>query len=158
MKEAAIAIIIFNEKVLLVKRRDVPVWVLPGGGIDDGESPEHACIREAKEETGLDVDIVRKVGTWLPINKLGSPAYVFECKAPSVPNTLEPQEESEEVAFFALDALPKEFFFLHRTWLETALQNKPSRIYLMQDLTYWRAIQTALLHPILSFKYLLTRF
>ncbi|MBS0634120.1 MAG: NUDIX hydrolase [Verrucomicrobia bacterium] len=156
MKEAAIAIIFFNENVLLVKRRDVPVWVLPGGGIDAGETPEIACIREAKEETGLDVTIVRKVGTWLPINKLGSAAFVFECQSVTIPDVLEEQEESAEVAFFALDNLPKTFFFLHRTWLKAALENKPSRVYLMHDLTYWRVIKTLLCHPILCLKYLLS--
>jgi 8-oxo-dGTP pyrophosphatase MutT (NUDIX family) len=157
MKEAAISIIFYDNKVLLVKRRDVPVWVLPGGGIDDGESPENACIREAKEETGLDVSIDRKVGTWLPVNKIGAPAHVFVCHAIDPHTPLTPQEESQEVRFFALQELPRTFFFLHRTWLNAALKNSPNRIYLMTELTYWKCLKTLVQHPIYALRYLLTR-
>jgi ADP-ribose pyrophosphatase len=34
------------------------VWNYPGGGIEAGESPEEACIREVKEETGFDIRII----------------------------------------------------------------------------------------------------
>lgn len=157
MKEAAVGIIFFNQNVLLVKRRDIPVWVLPGGGIDPGETPEISCIREVKEETGIDVSIARKVGTWLPINKLGSAAHVFECKVDTIPNRLDPQEESEEVKFFPLDQLPHTFFFVHRIWLNAALKYSPDRIYILSELTYWAAFKTILAHPIHSIRYLLLR-
>jgi len=37
---------------------EVPTWAVPGGSIEPGETPEEAAIREAKEETGLDVRIL----------------------------------------------------------------------------------------------------
>ncbi len=157
MKEAAVTIIFYDGKVLLVKRRDVPVWVLPGGGIDDGERPEDAALREAKEETGIDVSIVRKVGEWLATNKLASNAHLFECKPTHHPGELLPQKESQEVRFFSPAQLPKTFFFLHRVWLEAALKNQPERIYLITELTYWNVIKIMLTHPILSWRYLLSR-
>lgn len=56
------AIIIKNNKILMVRqyvqRGDI-VWNFPGGGIEEGETPEDACIREVKEETGLDVEVYR---------------------------------------------------------------------------------------------------
>jgi len=44
-----------RKEVFLVFRSDFPVWVLTGGGIEEGETPQEAAIREAKEETGLDI-------------------------------------------------------------------------------------------------------
>ena len=46
-----------QKEVLLIKRRDVPVWVLPGGGIEKSESLEEAIIREVLEETGWVVTV-----------------------------------------------------------------------------------------------------
>jgi len=58
------AFIIQQSKVLMVQqhveRGDI-VWNFPGGGMEDGETPEQACIREVKEETGYDVSIVKKL-------------------------------------------------------------------------------------------------
>lgn len=53
-----------REKVLLTKRTDNGRWCIPGGGMDPGESVEEACVREAFEETGLHVRVVRLVGVY----------------------------------------------------------------------------------------------
>ncbi|MEM1492962.1 NUDIX hydrolase [Bacillus velezensis] len=50
--------------ILLVKRKDVPLWDLPGGGIEEGETPEAAAIRESCEETGYNVTILQKAGEY----------------------------------------------------------------------------------------------
>lgn len=57
---------IFNDqgKVLLQRRGDSNKWGFPGGAIEPGETPEMAVIREAKEETGLDVSIGRLIGVY----------------------------------------------------------------------------------------------
>lgn len=63
LKKNVVAIIVDNDnKILLLKREDnkniwMPnKWSLVGGAIEKGESPEQACKREIKEETGLDID------------------------------------------------------------------------------------------------------
>ncbi|MDP2587263.1 MAG: NUDIX domain-containing protein [bacterium] len=50
------AIIVKDDKLLTIKRTKVndEYWVLPGGGIEPGETTEQALVREIKEETGLD--------------------------------------------------------------------------------------------------------
>lgn len=54
-------------EIVLVKRKNEPfknMWAIPGGMVDEGETAEEAAIREAKEETGLDVQLVRLVGVF----------------------------------------------------------------------------------------------
>ena len=64
----AVDIIIRTESgIVLIKRHYEPFkgwWALPGGFIEEGESPEEAAIREAEEETGLKIKIERKVGVY----------------------------------------------------------------------------------------------
>jgi len=69
-------IVIFHDgKALLVKRVEEPFkgeWWLPGGRILKGESLEDAARRKAKEETGLDVEIMKKIGSYETLHERGS--------------------------------------------------------------------------------------
>lgn len=62
------AVVEFQDKrILLVKRRTIPFrgyWALPGGRVEGEETVEQTIVREVKEETGLDVEIVRKIGEY----------------------------------------------------------------------------------------------
>ena len=53
----AFNVVICNQKVLLVKRRDFPLWDLPGGVVELDELPSQAAIREMYEETGYEIQI-----------------------------------------------------------------------------------------------------
>ncbi|WP_022761081.1 NUDIX hydrolase [Butyrivibrio sp. AD3002] len=57
---------IFNDKgeVLLQRRGDSNKWGFPGGAVELGETPEMAAVREAKEETGLDVEAGKIIGIY----------------------------------------------------------------------------------------------
>jgi 8-oxo-dGTP pyrophosphatase MutT (NUDIX family) len=52
--------IVFKNKVLLHKHKKLGIWLQPGGHIELDEDPNEAALREAKEETGLDVQLVGK--------------------------------------------------------------------------------------------------
>ena len=53
-----------GEKILITRRADNGQWVLPGGGLESGESLAEACVREMREETGLSVRVVRLLGVY----------------------------------------------------------------------------------------------
>lgn len=61
----ASAIIIQDNKVLLVKHKKLGVWLYPGGHVEEDETPDQALVREVKEETGLDVEIIGEIDSSL---------------------------------------------------------------------------------------------
>nr|MDO8082409.1 NUDIX hydrolase [Candidatus Freyarchaeota archaeon] len=61
------AIILMDDFVVLVKRRNPPFqghYALPGGFVEIGEFVEEAVVREAREETGLEVQVERFLGIY----------------------------------------------------------------------------------------------
>ncbi len=158
MKNAAIAVVFDDRKenYLLVKRRDVPVWVLPGGGIDPGESPEQAVIREVQEETGVMARIVRKVAVYTPTGRLSSETHLFECAIVSGEPTT--GDESREVRFFPINRYPAPVFQVHERWLKDTYQNCPDVIVKpIEGLDSRALLRIVLRHPVLAGRYLLTR-
>lgn len=58
IRVAAYAVVVdAEERILLAHWNEGvnPAWTLPGGGLEPGEDPEHAAVREVREETGIDV-------------------------------------------------------------------------------------------------------
>ena len=98
-------VVIFDEqqRVLLCHRRDFDVWNLPGGGVEEGESPWDAAIRETREEVGLGVEIVRLTGLYWKA-KASELVFNFEGRIISgVPTT---SDEADAVGYFAIDEVP----------------------------------------------------
>jgi 8-oxo-dGTP pyrophosphatase MutT (NUDIX family) len=99
-------------RVLLTQRRDNGLWCLPGGGMDPGESITECCMREMREETGLEVRVVRLLGVysdpdWLMI-KQGKPYQVvalnFLCEI--VGGTPQVTDETLDLGWFDVKDLP----------------------------------------------------
>ena len=68
-------IVVLDNKILLLKRvkpstDGLGFWELPGGGLEYGETPNQALIRELKEETGLDIVIIKPAYTFTKIGNL----------------------------------------------------------------------------------------
>ncbi|EKE15669.1 MAG: hypothetical protein ACD_11C00115G0009 [uncultured bacterium] len=54
----ASALIIDNNKVLLIYHKKLNVWLYPGGHIEENENPDETLLREVMEETGLEIEII----------------------------------------------------------------------------------------------------
>lgn len=158
MEKQAVYGILFSadkKQIVLVKRRDLPVWVFPGGGLDEGESPEDGAIRETEEETGFKVKVERQIAEYLPVNKMTQKTYFFECSILS--GEAKPSSEAKEVAFFDLNhlpLLPPPF----PGWIKDALKNETKVIKKpIEGVTYLVLIKLLLQHPILVLRYFLTK-
>jgi 8-oxo-dGTP pyrophosphatase MutT (NUDIX family) len=57
--------ILDEEKVLLIFHRKLKKWLPPGGHLEEGELPAEGAIREAKEETGLDIELILDEHCWI---------------------------------------------------------------------------------------------
>ena len=110
----AVSIQIFDDagRILLGRRSDTGKWATIGGIIDPGESPAQTAVREAMEECGVEIEIERVAGVYaLPVMTYPNgdvSQYVtisFRCRIVSGTPRVN-DEESLDVAFFALDALP----------------------------------------------------
>lgn len=107
--------------VVLVRRKNPPHgWALPGGFVDCGECVEHAAVREAKEETGLDVTLTGLLGVYSdPARdpRAHTISTVFTA-APVNPGCIAGGDDAAEARFFPLDALPHDIAFDHAIILD----------------------------------------
>jgi len=97
-----------QDKVFLVYRSDKQIWNLPGGGIENNETPEQAAIREAQEETGFSTQLLKKVGIYKNIDlKTGgiwNKTHLFIARI--VSGKYEPEFQGCEGAWFPVNQLP----------------------------------------------------
>jgi ADP-ribose pyrophosphatase YjhB (NUDIX family) len=102
-------------KIVMVKRRNPPAgFALPGGFVDVGESLEHAACREALEETGLAVRLVRQFHTYSdPARdpRLHTITTVFVATAAGMPVA---GDDAAAVLLVDRDSLPEQIAFDHR--------------------------------------------
>jgi len=122
------AALIFNDanEILLGRRSDNGRWAVVGGAIDPGETPAQAAIREAFEETGITAVVERVSGVYTspvityPNGDIAQYVIIaFRCRAAGgSPHAAD--EESTEVRYFALDALPSDLPPAHRQRIRDA--------------------------------------
>src|SRR5665647_1688838 len=117
-----------GNKILLIKRNTIPFkgyWALPGGRMDPGETIEQTIVREVKEETGLDVTIVRKVGEYVEKGVKDDVDYEYypTCfVVKPVGGEIKKQEsEIQEIKLFNLNELPKPLAFVHEEMIKDYL-------------------------------------
>jgi len=118
-------IIEINDGIVLIKRKNPPYgWAIPGGFIDYGESAESAAIREAKEETNLEITDLRQFHIYSDPNRdprFHTISIVFVAKAKGIPQA---KDDAMEIGVFTEDNLPAEIAFDHRKILEDYFNKK----------------------------------
>jgi 8-oxo-dGTP diphosphatase len=92
--------------VLIERKNPPPGWALPGGFVDRGESLSRAAVREAREETSLEVALSEQFFAYSdPARDPRGPtvSVVFLGRAKGTPRAA---DDAKDVRVFALDALP----------------------------------------------------
>ena len=113
-----IIIEIESRGIVLIKRKNPPYgWAIPGGFVDYGESLEEAADREAKEETDLNVKLIRQFHSYSHPKRdprHHSISTVFIGKAKGIPKA---KDDASEIGIFDESNLPNEMAFDHRSIL-----------------------------------------
>lgn len=105
--------------IVLIERRNPPYgWALPGGFVDYGESLEEAAIREAKEETSLDVKLVGQLGAYSdpkrdPRGHHISVVFIAEAKGEPIA-----RDDAEKIGVFTREEIPQNLAFDHSKILQ----------------------------------------
>ena len=113
------------DSVVLIRRKNPPHgWALPGGFVDEGESLESAAVREALEETCLDVKLVRQFHTYS--DPARDPRHhtittVYLATAQGAPLGA---DDAAEARVFAYDDLPDGIVFDHADILQDVIHER----------------------------------
>ncbi len=123
----AVAVILMNDRhIVLVKRKYEPrqrMWSLPAGFMEFSETTEETAIREAKEETNLNIKIKDLFGVFPGFDDPRVHVVVIVYRAEIINGQMKPGDDAELVDFFPLDRLPKEIAFeSHRKILDLLVE------------------------------------
>jgi len=129
-----------QNRVLLCHRCDYDLWNLPGGTLEAGEAPWECAIREVKEETGFDVEIVRLAGIYNKPEK-NEICFSFVCKIIGGQLTL--NDEADKIEYFDIKNIPSNTspkqierikdFFTNKNEIVYRNQTGPSSIELIKN-------------------------
>jgi len=115
-----------QKKIVLIKRNNPPEgWAIPGGYVDYGESLEVCAAREAKEETSLEVEIVRQFHTYSDPSRderQHNITTVFIARTKG--GILRADSDAKEAELFDKNNLPENIVFDHRKILEDYFNGK----------------------------------
>lgn len=105
--------------IVLIERQNPPFgWAIPGGFVDVGESVEHAAVREALEETRLDVRLTMLLGLYSSPNRdprghTVTAVYLAESGGNPVA-----ADDAKNIKIVTLDSLPQPLAFDHALVLD----------------------------------------
>ncbi|MDY6934398.1 MAG: NUDIX hydrolase [Spirochaetota bacterium] len=105
---------LLDKKIVLILRKNPPLgWALPGGFVDYGESLEEAALREAYEETSLNVEIIRQFHTYSdpsrdPRQHTITTVYLTKARGNPIG-----RDDAKKAGIFSLNDLPLDMAFDH---------------------------------------------
>lgn len=104
-----------DKGIILIKRKNPPYgWAIPGGFVDYGESLEDAAKREAKEETSLNVELIKQFHTYSDPkrdNRFHTISTVYIAKAKGEPKA---EDDAAEIGVFKETNFPEPIVFDHK--------------------------------------------
>lgn len=109
-----IIIELHGDSIVLIERKNIPHgWALPGGFVDYGESVESAAVREAKEETSLDVRLIEQFYTYSDPSRDARHHTVSTVFIATASGTPRAADDAKDVRAVRPDALPAPIVFDH---------------------------------------------
>ncbi len=100
--------------IVLIRRKKPPYgWAIPGGFVDYGETLEAAAVREAREETSLDVELVSQLGAYSEPDRdprQHSISFVYVAQAEGIPMAA---DDASDARIFKMNMLPENLAFDH---------------------------------------------
>lgn len=114
-----------KRRIVLIYRKNPPHgWALPGGFLDYGETLEQAAVREAAEETSLNVELVRQFHSYSDPRRdprKHTITTVFIARAQGEPRAA---DDAAEIGVFAINELPSDMAFDHATILDDYIHGR----------------------------------
>ncbi len=111
---ASAAVVVEGRQLLLVKRAIEPyrgAWGFPAGFQEYGETPAEAAVRETREETGLEIQVLRVLDLVYTLDDPRKRANLAVYLARPVAGDLCPADDARDARFFDLDDLPEPIAF-----------------------------------------------